>query len=104
RKITVEFAGEIPDIEQLRNYVGFIDSEDYKKPSPYYIREPEMDGNKLTFHTDIPLIRGEAGWKGNEKARVQQGKSVQAHKNKQLLIDVKPGDLFTIRNRLVMQG
>ena len=101
RRIRVRFSGERPDAGQIRDRVGLISSPDYKKPSPYYIREPQIEGDTLTFHTDISLYRGEADWKGSEKSRVQDGKSAVEYMDKNMLIDVKPGDAFRIVNRIV---
>jgi hypothetical protein len=101
RRICVLLDGDWTGVEQIQNHIGFIDSESYKKPSPYYIREPKLAGNLLTFWADITLFRGEEGWLGAEKARVQHGKSTQPYAGKQMLIDVKPGDRFAMRNRFV---
>lgn len=101
RRIEVELEGAIPAAAQLADGVGFISGDGYKKPSPYYIRSPRLDGNRLAFHADISLLRGEEGWKGSEKARVQQGKSAIPYMGKQMLVDVKAGDRFAMRNRFV---
>lgn len=100
RQIAVEFGEGIPDSSQLQGSVGFISGDGYKKPSPYYIRDPRLNGNKLVFRTDITLLRGEEGWKGTEKARVQQGKPVIEYMGKRMLADIKAGDRFTMKNRI----
>ncbi|TNJ62471.1 hypothetical protein FE784_30355 [Paenibacillus hemerocallicola] len=100
RQIGVEFGQGIPDSSQFPGSVGFISGDGYKKPSPYYIRDPRLSGNKLVFRTDITLLRGEEGWKGTEKARVQQGKPVIAYMGKRMLADVKTGDRFAMKNRI----
>lgn len=102
RLIEVEFTGEVPDTAQLQDAVGFINGEGYKKPSPYYIRDPRMQGNRLVFHTDITLFRGEEGWQGTEKMRVQQGKQATDYMGKRMLVDVRAGDRFTISNRICL--
>ncbi|RAV23259.1 heparinase II/III family protein [Paenibacillus contaminans] len=100
REIEVEFAGEAPDLDQLQDAVGFINGEGYKKPSPYYIRDPRLEGNRLVFRTDVTLFRGEEGWQGTEKIHVQQGKQSMDYLGKRMLVDVKAGDVFTISNRM----
>ncbi|RKN86134.1 heparinase II/III family protein [Paenibacillus ginsengarvi] len=102
RQIEIEFAGETPDLAQLQNAVGFINGDGYKKPSPYYIREPRLEGNRLVFHTDITLFRGEEGWQGTEKARVQQGKQAIDYMGKRMLVDVWVGDRFSLNNRICL--
>ncbi|MDF2725008.1 MAG: Heparinase family protein, partial [Paenibacillus sp.] len=101
RQIEVQFNGEAPELAELRDAVGFVDGEGYKKPSPYYIREPRLEGKRLVFRTDITLFRGEEGWQGSEKARVQQGKQTVDVLGKRMLIDVRAGDRFTLRNRMI---
>jgi hypothetical protein len=100
RKITVSFNGEAPKDSDIANRVGFITSDRYKKPSPYYLRDVKIDGEKMVFHTDITLIRGEEGWKGSEKALVQQGKASVEFEGLKVLADVIPSDRFYIRNRI----
>ena len=99
RKVTVCFPREVQKPCDVMNTVGFIHSNQYKKPSPYYLRNVQINGEKMTFTTDITLIRGEEGWKGAEKARVQQGKETVEYQDRKLLIDVKPKDRFFMRNR-----
>jgi hypothetical protein len=102
RLIEVEFTGEAPDTAQLQDAVGFINGEGYKKPSPYYVRDPRLEGNRLVFRTDITLFRGEEGWKGTEKVRVQQGKQATDYMGKRMLVDFRPGDRFTMSNRICL--
>jgi len=84
----------------LEGQTAFFDSPDYEKPCPYYITKPQINGNRLTFTTGIPLIKLDADWQDPEKKLGLGKKQVQEIDGKKVLVDVKPGDRFKLYNTI----
>ncbi|MFC5648196.1 hypothetical protein ACFPYJ_03515 [Paenibacillus solisilvae] len=84
--------------DRLAGQVAYLDDDDYEKPSSYYMVNPEIKGSKLTFYTDIPLIKLDADWPDPEKRLGLGMKQMTQYEGKNVLVDVKAGDRFEVFN------
>lgn len=84
----------------LEHRVAILDSPDYGKPSTYTIRDPRLEGKRLTFRSAMPLVLMDADADSPSKLRGLGTKDVRAYDGKQVLVDLKPGDSFRVPNRM----
>lgn len=80
--------------------VALIDSSDYVKPSTYFLRGAELNGNALTFQSDITFMKLDEGWKSPHKRMGLGNKQVVEYRGKRVHIDIKAGDSFELSNVL----
>jgi len=55
------------------------------------LNEPRLEGNRLTFRSDISLIKLEEGWTSPQKRLGLGNKRVIEYGGKRVYVDVKPG-------------
>ncbi|MDF2815452.1 MAG: heparinase [Paenibacillus sp.] len=97
-----EAFGPAADIKELEGRVALIHSSDYPKPSAYYIRNPKLVGDLLSFDTSISLISLNADSPFETKKRELGKKAQILVDGVEVLIDVKPGDSFTLSNHFMV--
>jgi hypothetical protein len=85
---------------ELEGLVGLIDSPEYEKPSSYCLHSPKLTGAKLIFQSEMTLIKLDADWMAPQKRRGLGGKSTVMYQGKEVYVDVKRGDRFTLLNSL----
>jgi hypothetical protein len=94
--------GQLGDIAELEGRVAIIDSADYPKPSAYYIRNPRLTGNLLSFDTSVTLVCLNADTPFDTKKNELGKKAQMVVDGVEVLIDVKAGDSFSVQHALVV--
>jgi hypothetical protein len=97
--IQVALSGAYEDFpSSLQGKVALIDSPDYGKPSTYYLLNPVLEGEMLTFLSDMTLIKMDVDWKAAPKRRGLGRKQIIEGSREPVYVDVKSGDSFTLWN------
>lgn len=86
-------------LEAANGQAAMIDAPEYLKPSTYYLLEPKLQGNRLTFASDMNLIKLETDVQAPHKRLGLGDKQVINHEGKEVYIDLKAGDRFTLWNK-----
>ncbi|MFK7691891.1 hypothetical protein [Paenibacillus sp. HJGM_3] len=96
---TLEAYPLLMDGRSLEGAVALFDADEYAKPSAYYMVNPQVNGDMLTFDTNITLICLNADTPFETKKRELGTKAHEFIDGVEVLLDLKPGDLFRVSNR-----
>ncbi|MPM37478.1 hypothetical protein SDC9_84095 [bioreactor metagenome] len=102
--IEIEIAGEMPEASLLSGRVAVISSDDYEKPSLYYMNEIKSGGNRISFVSDMPFALQDTSWERGEKSRGMGGKTKIRDGESEYYADIKPGDAFRCETGGVLIG
>lgn len=103
-RVSIELsAAESIAASELEGRIAFLDAPDYAKPSTYMMRDVTIEGRKLSFRSEMPLILLDANWEAVEKKHALAGKKRFEFGGKDVYADIKQGDRFFV-HRYVWMG